>query len=129
MPVIVALLACILLPLLFPMIQRRMQAQREAENRLPADTRKQLTALTYVAAPPSDTVPEASALICEDSGDALCAICLVEYSDGDKCVKLPCNHHYHFDCLGGWLDVARVCPVCRADVHERIAGAAEVEVV
>ena len=46
------------------------------------------------------------------SGD--CAICLVEYADGDEIRVLPqCGHGFHVGCIDLWLGSHSSCPSCR----------------
>lgn len=43
-----------------------------------------------------------------------CAICLVDFSDGDKIRILPeCNHRFHVACIDAWLLSHSSCPTCR----------------
>ncbi|KAI3455795.1 hypothetical protein Pfo_012458 [Paulownia fortunei] len=43
-----------------------------------------------------------------------CAICLVDFSDGDKIRVLPkCNHGFHVACIDKWLLSHSSCPTCR----------------
>ena len=37
-----------------------------------------------------------------------CAVCQMEYEDGDEVVTLPCTHFYHPDCIGQWLQDRKV---------------------
>lgn len=46
-----------------------------------------------------------------------CSICLGEYEDGEKLVKLPCNHIYHEDCVGSWTTNHTRCPLCNLDLE------------
>ncbi|XLS54772.1 hypothetical protein HN51_004527 [Arachis hypogaea] len=40
----------------------------------------------------------------ERNGSASCAICLADFSDGDKIRFLPkCNHRFHVACIDKWL--------------------------
>lgn len=53
-----------------------------------------------------------------------CAICMVEYRQGDVvvCSKSPvCRHVFHEQCLGQWFKrgSAESCPVCRHRFGER----------
>lgn len=54
----------------------------------------------------------------EETGEDVCAICLVEFEDGDELVELRCNHRFHGECVDSWLRVDVVCPLCRADLRE-----------
>eukprot|EP00439_Symbiodinium_sp_Y106_P020549 s2018_g2.t1 len=45
-----------------------------------------------------------------------CSICLEEWSGRKEIRKTACGHFYHTDCLKGWLNVNRNCPLCRTDL-------------
>lgn len=46
----------------------------------------------------------------------ICVICL-ELVD-EPAVALPCQHnHFHFSCLGTWLQQNRLCPLCKHEVR------------
>lgn len=48
---------------------------------------------------------------------AECAVCIVEFHDGDRASLLPrCGHRFHADCIGAWLQLHSTCPLCRAAV-------------
>uniref|UniRef100_A0A0E0L1I3 RING-type E3 ubiquitin transferase n=1 Tax=Oryza punctata TaxID=4537 RepID=A0A0E0L1I3_ORYPU len=54
-----------------------------------------------------------------ESGKAVaeCAVCIVEFRDGDRARLLPrCGHRFHADCVGAWLQLHSTCPLCRATV-------------
>lgn len=57
---------------------------------------------------------------------AACSICLEDFSGDKPITKTPCDqgvkHAFHTECLKGWLQVARTCPLCRVDLT---TGAAE----
>ncbi|CAK9313582.1 unnamed protein product [Citrullus colocynthis] len=50
------------------------------------------------------------------SGIDRCVICQVEYEDGDELAALSCEHPYHSGCIGKWLQIKRVCPICGTEV-------------
>lgn len=52
------------------------------------------------------------------SDDEKCAICLVpnENLDGQKFLKLPCNHEFHDTCIMPWLEKTNSCPMCRQEM-------------
>ncbi|KAJ1689141.1 hypothetical protein LUZ63_013296 [Rhynchospora breviuscula] len=48
---------------------------------------------------------------------AECAICLVEFEEGDEIRKLPqCGHEFHIGCVDKWLRAQPSCPTCRREV-------------
>ncbi|KAL5977590.1 hypothetical protein ACLOJK_041488 [Asimina triloba] len=59
---------------------------------------------TY-AAPPTSSPASAA---------AGCAICLADFSDGDKIRVIPkCSHRFHVACIDTWLMAHSSCPTCR----------------
>jgi len=49
---------------------------------------------------------------------SLCPVCLEAFAADRPIKQTPCEHVFHMECLGGWLQVARSCPLCRADLTE-----------
>lgn len=46
-----------------------------------------------------------------------CAVCLLEFEDGDYVRTLPvCSHSFHVDCIDIWLRSHANCPLCRAGI-------------
>ncbi|KAJ0026160.1 hypothetical protein Pint_08138 [Pistacia integerrima] len=50
------------------------------------------------------------------SGIDRCVICQVEYEEGEVVVAPPCEHPYHSECITGWLQVKKICPICSTEV-------------
>jgi E3 ubiquitin-protein ligase synoviolin len=55
--------------------------------------------------------------------DKTCTCCFndLDTEDYGPCVRLPCNHSFHTDCLLGWFDHGEGCPVCRLDLFSEEA--------
>eukprot|EP00172_Hildenbrandia_rubra_P002016 Plantae.Rhodophyta-Hildenbrandia_rubra.ctg2665.p1 GENE.Plantae.Rhodophyta-Hildenbrandia_rubra.ctg2665~~Plantae.Rhodophyta-Hildenbrandia_rubra.ctg2665.p1 ORF type:complete len:796 (-),score=152.44 Plantae.Rhodophyta-Hildenbrandia_rubra.ctg2665:1446-3833(-) len=50
---------------------------------------------------------------------AYCVICAEDVEEG---TVLPCGHaNFHRQCLGRWFEENLSCPVCRGDMHEKLA--------
>ncbi|KAK8937012.1 RING-H2 finger protein ATL65 [Platanthera zijinensis] len=49
-----------------------------------------------------------------------CAVCLLEFEDGEWLRTLPiCAHAFHVECIDVWLRSHATCPLCRAAVSFR----------
>ncbi|KAG8053193.1 hypothetical protein GUJ93_ZPchr0001g29666 [Zizania palustris] len=48
--------------------------------------------------------------------DAVCCICLSEFSNNEDLRELPCNHVFHLECVDKWLKINALCPLCKADL-------------
>lgn len=45
-----------------------------------------------------------------------CTICLAPVEDGEQVGILSCNHLYHSQCLGQWIQRRNVCPLCQTEI-------------
>lgn len=46
-----------------------------------------------------------------------CSVCLSKFEADDAVVALPCQHHFHRNCVTKWLgECRRMCPLCGAEV-------------
>ena len=45
-----------------------------------------------------------------------CSVCKEEFVLSEEFLLMPCNHHFHKDCLIPWLKERNSCPVCRYEL-------------
>ncbi|KAJ3669485.1 hypothetical protein LUZ60_011435 [Juncus effusus] len=49
-----------------------------------------------------------------------CAVCLGEFTNGEKGILLPkCGHTFHEECIGSWFKLQSTCPTCRSSVGSK----------
>jgi hypothetical protein len=52
--------------------------------------------------------------------ETFCSICLEQYTSGldenANVCRIGCGHHYHFNCIGNWLNTHSTCPLCRTQL-------------
>lgn len=48
--------------------------------------------------------------------NVVCAVCKDGIGVEDRATLLPCNHHYHGECIVPWLNIRNTCPVCRFEL-------------
>ncbi|CAM9651757.1 unnamed protein product [Chrysoparadoxa australica] len=59
-----------------------------------------------------------------DSTADTCAICLVDYCEGDGIRRMPgCGHVFHSPCIDQWLETKGVCPMCKQSILIKEASA------
>jgi hypothetical protein len=80
----------------------------------PQDIIERLPTLRYDADRFSDDAPSGY--------PKACPVCLDAFGEDRPITGTPCGHAFHTHCLGGWLQVARSCPLCRMDVTELQRG-------
>jgi len=49
-------------------------------------------------------------------GDAVCVICLLDYTPKDCLRILSCRHHFHRECIDQWLVRNKTCVTCRRPI-------------
>jgi len=54
----------------------------------------------------------------DNSNDDVCSICLCEYENDSRCVRIQCSHVYHEDCLMLWAKNHNRCPLCNFNMNE-----------
>ena len=58
----------------------------------------------------------------EEEEEEQCAVCRMEFDDGDVVQCLPaCGHVYHPDCLAPWLAENKNCPICKTEIDATAA--------
>jgi E3 ubiquitin-protein ligase BIG BROTHER-like protein len=40
-----------------------------------------------------------------------CPVCLADFVNGQRCLRLPCNHVFHKECISKWFQVKLECPL------------------
>ena len=53
-----------------------------------------------------------------------CCVCLDNFEDDERVLRLPCRHEFHDVCIAEWLRKHRECPLCKDNVYERHFGGA-----
>lgn len=48
--------------------------------------------------------------------DYTCSVCLSDYTQSSKLIRLPCSHAYHQECIVAWLKGHSTCPICKQGV-------------
>merc|ERR1719282_1017999 len=56
-----------------------------------------------------------------EKNNAMCAICLEDYNEGDEVRFLPCTdlHHFHVECVDQWLKKKKCCPLCKVNIDTK----------
>lgn len=104
----VILPACLVTVMLF-LIRRGWMRMPRSRNAAPDDLIERLPKVQFDEARfDDDTFPQA------------CPICLDPFNAEKPITQTPCEgrngHAFHTECLQGWLQCARTCPLCRTDL-------------
>lgn len=51
------------------------------------------------------------------NGNIRCVICYENYREGTVVKFLPCDHHFHRECIDEWFHVRDSCPLCKKSVN------------
>ncbi|KAI5147959.1 hypothetical protein ENBRE01_0019 [Enteropsectra breve] len=46
-----------------------------------------------------------------------CTICFDDYRPGNSVKFLPCDHHFHMECIDEWFNIKDSCPLCKKNVN------------
>ncbi|KAG0226532.1 hypothetical protein B0O80DRAFT_435999 [Mortierella sp. GBAus27b] len=66
------------------------------------------------------SMPMIEGMFGDDPEEAICAICLGEYNLNETIRFLPCQHHFHLECVDQWLLTDKSCPLCKHDIDQPI---------
>mmetsp|Transcript_71245 Transcript_71245/g.133253 ORF Transcript_71245/g.133253 Transcript_71245/m.133253 type:complete len:294 (+) Transcript_71245:77-958(+) len=110
---VVFVLPASIVSVMFFLITRGCIRLPRSENAAPEGFLDQLPLVTYSAELFSDENPEGYT--------TACSICLDDFTAEQPIVKTPCpatarGHVFHKECLRGWLDMSKQCPLCRTDL-------------
>ncbi|KAF9289763.1 hypothetical protein BGZ68_008727 [Mortierella alpina] len=62
-----------------------------------------------------------------DPEEATCAICLGDYRPDETIRLLPCQHHFHLECVDQWLLTDKSCPLCKHDIDKPLENERSVQ--
>ncbi|GLE00056.1 hypothetical protein PINS_up008783 [Pythium insidiosum] len=111
-------LPCILLLALLPVICFCLPCVIRLLNRLQDPMRGK--GATQEAISRLETKKFAPAMFAPD--DSSCCICLNEYELSQELRVLPCEHHFHKECVDEWLLVNATCPTCRKPIVDGVSA-------
>merc|ERR1711871_732610 len=94
---------------------------RQIENSLGLDLQstERGASVTNLKKFPRFVFSEAHKLVMDDIGQtSSCTICLGDYENTEELRLLPCGHCFHAEGVDAWLQINRVCPICKVDVYD-----------
>lgn len=109
---------CVILPIIFVVvvIYLMMAGMFPGEGASP-DVIKKMESITY-----DPSLFQEDGKIDDDKPAPACCICLVRYNEESSIKRTPCQHIFHEECLGKWLQNNTTCPLCREDVQDAVMG-------
>ncbi|KAI1310267.1 hypothetical protein EDD11_003767 [Mortierella claussenii] len=66
------------------------------------------------------SIPMTEGMFAADPEEATCAICLGDYAPDETIRILPCQHHFHLECVDQWLITDKSCPLCKHDIDKPV---------
>ncbi|VDN28835.1 unnamed protein product [Gongylonema pulchrum] len=66
----------------------------------------------------NDEISRLETLRIEDEtiiAEKVCVICQFDFEHSDLLRVLPCEHHFHLNCIDKWLGASCTCPICRQE--------------
>ena len=52
--------------------------------------------------------------------ESQCNVCLDVFEQDQEVIRLPkCHHGFHKGCITKWLEINKICPVCRVDIIDK----------
>jgi len=64
-----------------------------------------------------ETIEYDESQVGSDASEKCCSICLADYENKELLRRLPCQHHFHKECVDSWLRVNATCPNCRQPIE------------
>lgn len=48
--------------------------------------------------------------------ECICVVCQERFQHNENLKLLPCNHHFHVECIDKWLFENKTCPLCQKEI-------------
>jgi len=109
-PLAALVLICICLPCIYFVMEYQ---DRNDPNRPHPATEEMIAALTRKNYDEQDG--SFSSLRARDDNPS-CSVCYNAFENGERLIKLNCDHYYHENCIIGWLKNNAICPICRKKI-------------
>jgi len=80
------------------------------------EERWKLKADSEIAKLPVIVYKEGMFSVTKNDSEGKCLVCQCGYEDGERLIKLPCEHIFHEECATEWLKRKDVCAYCRVSI-------------